>query len=847
MKIICVFSICCLIASVLAAQQTIFFDDFENAVPKEAWTVIPNLEGENGTIEVVMSAAKNGDFGLRIGKSSDGDLTTNAIDLALDLSAYTEVEMTFWIRDLLDETQNKDGIYFSDDGGSSYTKVFDFDPEIWCGEYGQFPPFRIDQMAAANGLQLTDQFVIRFQQQGNDDFSSGAGLASQIDGFYIDDVNIYEPVLSYASLPFSDDFELGKWKESWAHRFADDTAFPIENVSTPENLVDVVNGIGLDNSFALRFGKRCDGGFVTNAMDLHLNLANLSDVELSFWIRDLRDETQNQDGLYFSDDGGVTFVKVFEFKPELWCGSYGQFPPFDVDQLAAIHNLELTDRFVIRFQQHGDDDFASSSGLASQQDGFYLDDVKVYESDRVHATLPYFQDFNLNELGPSLSWSFADQTAIPLTDISTPDGRIDLMNGIGLDESFALRMGKRCDGASSTNALDLLLDLSRETDVELTFWIRDLRDETQPQDGLYFSDDGGASFIKVFDFLPGEWCGNFGQFPPFDVDQLALEHGLSLTSQFIIRFQQHGEDDFSTTAGLASQQDGFYLDNISVYAPMLSYAVLPFTEDFESGKLESYWAWRFADATATPLMNVTSPENVVEVINGRGIDDSFAARLGKRCDEGFSTNALDLHLNVQGATEVALHFWMRDVRDETQAQDGLYFSDNAGVSFTKVFDFDFSNFSDSYTLYTIDVDSLSAVHGLNLTEQFIIRFQQHGEDDFFSSAGLSSQLDGMYIDNINITGMTTTPTKEPSLAKYQLKVTPNPAGDQVRISWDEPVADLQLIEVFSASGQRVLTVNPATDFFGSSFSLDVKTLSAGLYYIRTRSLNRIEIGSMIKL
>ena len=65
------------------------------------------------------------------------------------------------------------------------------------------------------------------------------------------------------------------------------------------------------------------------------------------------------------------------------------------------------------------------------------------------------------------------------------------------------------------------------------------------------------------DFTPGEWCNNiYGQHPPLDVDKLAFSAGLNLTAQFIIRFQQRGEDDFtgpSPTAG-----DGIFLDDLEV-------------------------------------------------------------------------------------------------------------------------------------------------------------------------------------------------------------------------------------------------------------------------------------------
>ena len=48
--------------------------------------------------------------------------------------------------------------------------------------------------------------------------------------------------------------------------------------------------------------------------------------------------------------------------------------------------------------------------------------------------------------------------------------------------------------------------------------------------------------------------------PPIDVDALAAANGLSLTSTFVIRFQQIGSGDFDT----GGDEDGFILDDISV-------------------------------------------------------------------------------------------------------------------------------------------------------------------------------------------------------------------------------------------------------------------------------------------
>jgi len=69
--------------------------------------------------------------GAALGRNADGNFTTNALDLHLDLSAYNQVELSFWLKDTDDETHNEDGIYFSDDGGANFKKVYILDVGRW--------------------------------------------------------------------------------------------------------------------------------------------------------------------------------------------------------------------------------------------------------------------------------------------------------------------------------------------------------------------------------------------------------------------------------------------------------------------------------------------------------------------------------------------------------------------------------------------------------------------------------------------------------------------------------------------------------------------------------------------
>jgi len=129
--------------------------------------------------------------------------------------------------------------------------------------------------------------------------------------------------------------------------------------------------------------------------------------------------------------------------------------------------------------------------------------------------------------------------------------------------SFHLTMDDNLNGGSfSQNEAWLRLDLSGESQVELDFWWKDFSDENHVQDGVFLSDNDGASFTKVQDLNGQSFTNNVWSNFNLDIDQLASANGLSLSSTFVIKFQQydnysiatdgHAWDDISVTGGAAN-------------------------------------------------------------------------------------------------------------------------------------------------------------------------------------------------------------------------------------------------------------------------------------------------------
>ncbi len=139
----------------------------------------------------------------------------------------------------------------------------------------------------------------------------------------------------YADLPYSTGFENGL-DEHWIVR--DDSDYGRIRVTTSYS--------PHSGSYHLIMDVSSDGNFNTNEALLHLDLQGETNVDLEFWWKEFNDEYQSQDGIYFSDDGGDNFSKVFNLS-----GNNGTWEKetLDVDQLASTHNLSLTINSLLNF------------------------------------------------------------------------------------------------------------------------------------------------------------------------------------------------------------------------------------------------------------------------------------------------------------------------------------------------------------------------------------------------------------------------------------------------------------------------------------------------------------------
>jgi len=163
-------------ATVIAVASFPFCDGFESGILGTGWMTYTTNEGR---VQVSPSYPYSGTYSVLLDDST-GNTTYSyaAIILTIDLSGQSNVVLDFWWRDFGDEDHADDGVFFSDDLGSTWVTAMNF-----TGSQSSYTNKVIG--VDANGLTLNDHFQIKLQFYDNYPITS--------DGYAIDEVCVYEP------------------------------------------------------------------------------------------------------------------------------------------------------------------------------------------------------------------------------------------------------------------------------------------------------------------------------------------------------------------------------------------------------------------------------------------------------------------------------------------------------------------------------------------------------------------------------------------------------------------------------------------------------------------------------
>ncbi|GAB4277906.1 MAG: hypothetical protein Kow0080_29160 [Candidatus Promineifilaceae bacterium] len=170
-------------------------------------------------------------------------------------------------------------------------------------------------------------------------------------------------------------------------------------------------------------------------------------------------------------------------------------------------------------------------------------------------------------IGCNFQEGFESGTLSPVwTTHVTHEGRIRVSNAITTPHSgsYALYLDDAIqftasDPDKSIAAVILTLDASTASHVSLSFWWQEFQDEYDPEDGVFFSVDAGATWHNVYAFIAGNEAF---QLADVDLTQAAQNLGLSLTSRTQLKFQFY--DNSPINAYQPINGDGYGIDDIQV-------------------------------------------------------------------------------------------------------------------------------------------------------------------------------------------------------------------------------------------------------------------------------------------
>ncbi|MBN1187849.1 MAG: T9SS type A sorting domain-containing protein [Bacteroidales bacterium] len=301
-------------------------------------------------------------------RNEDGTINGKIIVQTLDNTGYVNTSDEVYITvnykpnkpvlTLLDSDERTMTFSFSSGGATSY-KVY----------YGlsAFPPFSdasgYEALEGRSPISIGAKNTFSLTDINKHTTISVTGINEYGESNYSNTVTFAQ----YAALPYSTGFE-NNFDNYWTSEPSNDNGLRTMNTSW--------NGYALtphSGSKCLTMATFSNGTYASNFADLRLNLQNEKDVFLEFWWKDYGDEYHSAvDGIWFSNDGGSSFIKVYDLRGPNYTNQMWTKHKIDLSSVADQNSMDLTKNCIVRFAQY--DNYTIPS------DGFSFDDISVYSN-----------------------------------------------------------------------------------------------------------------------------------------------------------------------------------------------------------------------------------------------------------------------------------------------------------------------------------------------------------------------------------------------------------------------------------------------------------------------------------
>jgi hypothetical protein len=665
-----------------ALPLTTGFEESTNTPP--AWlSAGGNLQGR---ARMAGTYVRTGTQSLQLDSANNSD-TRAEMRLSVDLSTEKDALLSFWWADFGDQDDFDDGVFLSVDGGRTQTRIYQFLPASYSNSTWKPVYLSVNSLATTAGLTLSKRTVLSLRVRARNAINNS--------GMAIDDLKLRKGPL-YTTIPYTTGFETGSFDEYWLLAAQPLGRIQISGSNSPK-----------EGSYHLVMDRDSGAGTGTTAINearLHLNLTGKEFVFLEFWWKEFNDDTDEEDGVFLSVDGGTTFVRLVQLKngvQDAWNRSQ-----IDLVRAATAAGLELGATCVVKFQ--------NKANAQLTNDGLAFDAISVKDQDPVtYVQLPVYQVFS-STAAPN-GWAFySSRNGRTRITSEQPNAHTNPYHVI-MDSSV---------NNWGDNQTNLHLNLTNTSRVLLRYWVKDFGETTNEWDGLWLSDNGGASFVKVQSPVYENLTNNvwYNQF--FDLDRLAKDNGLTLTDRFIVSFRQ-SDNNVAPNRGVA-------IDDVRVLEAAWAQPV--YSTGFESGEQDAYWSCLSTASGRCLLTGQGSPYN-----------GSWHLTMDASTNTD-SMNQATLRLDLSRTTrDVTFQMQVKGFNEDLTPEDGVFISDNGGTSYSRVRGFFDGSVAlpNGYSLWKFNLSTEAAFWGLdNRSASFVVKVQQWGNR--------AINNDGMAIDEVRV-------------------------------------------------------------------------------------------------
>jgi len=387
------------------------------------------------------------------------------------------------------------------------------------------------------------------------------------------------PINSY---PFFEDGESGPGKWAWG------SPWGLTTLSPADSHTGLTSTVWTDSPGA-NYPASANTSLTT-----FLNLSGTSTPVLTFWHKYTLESGNDFVNIEVSLDNGQTWTTL-----RAMSGTETTWNQERIDLSAYAGNANLGFRFRL------------TSNSTAQQDGWYMDDLKIVE-EAVQVGYPFYDDV---ESG-IVPWFYGSPWGVKaLTANESHSGLTSVVWTDSPGGSYA---------ANADTSLQITVDLGSANMPVLAFWHRHALESNADHAYIEAREVGASSWLKLY-FVTGtspDWVKELVELSEYAGKQVQLR--------------------FRLTSNSSTQSDGWYIDDISIDETTRAPLPYPFVDDMDSGATLANW-------------HTSSWERVPDSNSGAyAYTDSPAGDYGHLV---YSDLVMASNIDLSGAVHPKLSFW----------------------------------------------------------------------------------------------------------------------------------------------------------------------------------------------